>query len=75
VLLFNGSNQQYTLKTKRMWDLGSWFESLPTSQGFGGFYGTVMGHSPGCSSDIDDLLTDWDYFWMIVKHTFYKSYS
>lgn len=50
------------------WDLGSWFESLPTSQGFGGFYGTVMGHSPGCSSDIDDLLTDWDYFWMIVKH-------
>jgi hypothetical protein len=34
------------------WDLGSWFESLPTSQGFGGFYGTVMGHSPGCSSEI-----------------------
>jgi hypothetical protein len=27
------------------WDLGSWFESLPTSQGFGGFYDLHSTHT------------------------------
>lgn len=50
------------------WELGSWSSSLPSNQGFGGFYGTVMGHNPGCSSDVEDRLSDSDYFWMIIQH-------
>ncbi|XP_071161962.1 steryl-sulfatase-like [Mytilus edulis] len=48
------------------WGLGSWSWSLPTNQGFGGFYGTVMGHSPACSSDAEDFFADSDYFWFVL---------
>lgn len=50
------------------WGLGSFPWTLPTSHGFGGFYGTMMGHSPSCSSDSEDVFTDTDYFWMMGSH-------
>lgn len=50
------------------WGLGSFPWTLPTSHGFGGFYGTMMGHSPSCSSDSEDVFTDAEYFWMMGSH-------